>query len=296
MPDNYYNEIKHTLIKNNVTRAVKQYSINRSDLSTYYEVGGLLIAAGKHYGEGIIREYSFKLSNDLNKNYNVSSLKRMRQFYLMIEKGARVGHHLTWSHYRELIPIKDINKINYYIDLCESNPMSRDELKRRINSNEYERLPDRTKNQLITHEEPTAIDLVKDPIIIKHDPNKQIQSEEELHQTILEYLEDFLNELGDDFTFKASEYRITIGDRYNYIDLLLYNIKYRCYVVVELKVTELKAEHMGQIKKYMGYIDTHKKSIDDNKTVGIIICKRNNQYVIDYCSDPRITSREYILI
>jgi predicted nuclease of restriction endonuclease-like (RecB) superfamily len=296
MPDNYYNEIKHTLIKNNVTRAVKQYSINRSDLSTYYEVGRLLIAAGKHYGEGIIREYSFKLSNDLNKNYNVSSLKRMRQFYLMIEKGARVGHHLTWSHYRELIPIKDINKINYYIDLCESNPMSRDELKRRINSNEYERLPDRTKNQLITHEEPTAIDLVKDPIIIKHDPNKQIQSEEELHQTILEYLEDFLNELGDDFTFKASEYRITIGDRYNYIDLLLYNIKYRCYVVVELKVTELKAEHMGQIKKYMGYIDTHKKSIDDNKTVGIIICKRNNQYVIDYCSDPRITSREYILI
>ena len=296
MPDNYYNEIKHTLIKNNVTRAVKQYSINRSDLSTYYEVGRLLSAAGKHYGEGIIREYSFKLSNDLNKNYNVSSLKRMRQFYLMIEKGARVGHHLTWSHYRELIPIKDINKINYYIDLCESNPMSRDELKRRINSNEYERLPDKTKNQLITHEEPTAIDLVKDPIIIKHDPNKQIQSEEELHQTILEYLEDFLNELGDDFTFKASEYRITIGDRYNYIDLLLYNIKYRCYVVVELKVTELKAEHMGQIKKYMGYIDTHKKSIDDNKTVGIIICKRNNQYVIDYCSDPRITSREYILI
>ena len=163
MPDNYYNEIKHTLIKNNVTRAVKQYSINRSDLSTYYEVGRLLIAAGKHYGEGIIREYSFKLSNDLNKNYNVSSLKRMRQFYLMIEKGARVGHHLTWSHYRELIPIKDINKINYYIKLVEDNNLSIRELRARIKSNDYERLPDTVKNKLVIHEEPSVIDLVKNP-------------------------------------------------------------------------------------------------------------------------------------
>lgn len=220
----------------------------------------------------------------------------MRQFYNASQKWQTVSAKLSWSHYCELMWINDDNKINYYINLTIDNNLSVRELRAHIKSNDYERLPDAVKNQLITHEEPTAIDLVKDPIIIKHDPNKQIQSKEELHQTILEYLEDFLNELGDDFTFKASEYRITLGDRYNYIDLLLYNIKYRCYVVVELKVTELKAEHMGQIKKYMGYIDTHKKSIDDNKTVGIIICKRNNQYVIDYCSDPRITSREYILL
>jgi predicted nuclease of restriction endonuclease-like (RecB) superfamily len=222
----------------------------------------------------------------------------MKKFYEIFsdEKLAPVVQHLTWSHCVLLLPLKDVDKILYYAIKVHEKSLSKRQLYDCIKNNEYERLPDKTKNQLITHEEPTAIDLVKDPIIIKHDPNKQIQSEEELHQTILEYLEDFLNELGDDFTFKASEYRITIGDRYNYIDLLLYNIKYRCYVVVELKVTELKAEHMGQIKKYMGYIDTHKKSIDDNKTVGIIICKRNNQYVIDYCSDPRITSREYILI
>ena len=295
MPDNYYNEIKYVLIKNNVTRAVKQYSINRSDLNAYYEVGRLLSEAGKHYGEGIIKEYSKKLTNEFGKGYTISNLKYFRQFYIF-SKSHTVCDLLTWSHYRTLLSLSDDNEIDYYIMISKNQNLSVRQLKERIDSNEYGRLPLKAKKQLIDHEEPTAIDLVKDPIIIKHDPNKQIQSEEELHQTILEYLEDFLNELGDDFTFKASEYRITIGDRYNYIDLLLYNIKYRCYVVVELKVTELKAEHMGQIKKYMGYIDTHKKSIDDNKTVGIIICKRNNQYVIDYCSDPRITSREYILI
>jgi len=295
MQDNYYNEIKHTLIKNNVTRAVKQYSINRSDLNTYYEVGRLLSEAGKHYGEGIIKEYSKRLTNEFGKGYTISNLKYFRQFYIF-SKSHTVCDLLTWSHYRTLLSLSDDNEIDYYIMISKNQNLSVRQLKERIDSNEYGRLPLKAKNQLITHVEPTAIDLVKDPIIIKHDPNKQIQSEEELHQTILEYLEDFLNELGDDFTFKASEYRITIGDRYNYIDLLLYNIKYRCYVVVELKVTELKAEHMGQIKKYMGYIDTHKKSIDDNNTVGIIICKRNNQYVIDYCSDPRITSREYIIL
>ena len=126
-----------------------------------------------------------------------------------------------------LIPLKDINKINYYIKQTHERTLSKRQLKECIRLNEYERLPLKARKQLFTHEELTAIDLVKDPIIIKHDPNKQIQSEEELHQTILEYLEDFLNELGDDFTFKASEYRITLGDRYNYIDLLLYNIKYR---------------------------------------------------------------------
>ena len=295
MPDNYYNEIKHALIKNNVTRAVKQYSINRSDLNTYYEVGRLLSEAGKHYGEGIIKEYSKKLTNEFGKGYTISNLKYFRQFYIF-SKSHTVCDLLTWSHYRTLLSLSDDNEIDYYIMISKNQNLSVRQLKERIDSNEYGRLSLKAKNQLIAHEEPTAIDLVKDPIIIKHDPNKQIRSEEELHQTILEYLEDFLNELGDDFTFKASEYRITLGDRYNYIDLLLYNIKYRCYVVVELKVTELKAEHMGQIKKYMGYIDTHKKSIYDNKTVGIIICKRNNQYVIDYCSDPRITSREYIIL
>ena len=87
----------------------------------------------------------------------------------------------------------------------------------------------------------------------------------------------FLKELGVGFSFIGNEYKIKIGDRYNYIDLLLYNIKFKCYVVIELKVTELKKEHIGQIKAYMNYIDKNMKTIDEDKTVGIIIVKERKQ-------------------
>ena len=93
-----------------------------------------------------------------------------------------------------------------------------------------------------------------------------------------------------------NEYKIKVGDTYNYIDLLLYNIKFKCYVVIELKVTKLKKEHTGQIQTYMNYIDRNVKEVNDNKTVGIIICKKNNEYVIDYCSDNRVIAREYELV
>ena len=102
--------------------------------------------------------------------------------------------------------------------------------------------------------------------------------------------------MGTGFTFIDNEYKIKIGDRYNYIDLLLYNIKYKCYVVVELKVTELKKEHTGQIMTYMNYVDKNIKTIDEYETIGIIICKQDNEYVIKYCSENRIIAREYEFI
>ncbi len=139
-------------------------------------------------------------------------------------------------------------------------------------------------------------DLVKNPIKIRNTSGNNEISEKVLQKLILEDIPAFLDELGNGFTFVRNEYKIKIGDRYNYIDLLLYNIKYKCYVVVELKVTELNSNHTGQIQKYMNYIDKNIKSIDDNKTVGIIICKKENKYVIEYCSDDRIISREYELV
>ncbi len=112
----------------------------------------------------------------------------------------------------------------------------------------------------------------------------------------MEDITGFMNELGDGFSYIASEYKIKLGDRFNYIDLLLYNIKYKCYVVIELKVTELKKEHTGQIMTYMNYVDKNLKTVEENDTVGIIICKKDNKYVIEYCSDKRIIAREYELV
>jgi len=169
------------------------------------------------------------------------------------------------------------------------------ELRRKIKSNEYERLPESTKNNIAKHEETKVTDFIKNPIIIKSNNSNTYISEKILQKLILEDIEHFLEELGNGFTFIKSEYPIKLGDRYNYIDLLLYNIKYKCYVVVELKVTELKKEHTGQIMTYMNYIDNNIKTIEENDTVGIIICKENNEYIIKYCSDKIIISREYKL-
>ena len=295
---NYYNEIKTELINNEITKRVKDYSKNRSDLNTYYNVGKLLSEAGKHYGEGIIKEYSDRLSSELNIKYSVRTLYKIIKYfnYMNKQKVPTVSAKLSWSHYDELLKLTDENIINYYIKISEEQNLSVRELRKKIKSNEYERLDEETKKKLKTKEELKVPDLVKNPIQIKNTSGNNEISEKILQKLILEDIPSFLKELGNGFSFIDSEYKIKIGDRYNYIDLLLYNYEFNCFVVVEPKVTELKKEHIGQIEFYMNYIDKNLKNINQNKTIGIIICKKENRYVIEYCSDDRIISREYELV
>lgn len=293
---NYYEDIKKKLINNEINRKVKTYSINKNDLNVYYNVGKTLNEAGKHYGENIIKEYSKKLTNELGKGYGVSNLRRFRQFYLMIEKGATLSHLLTWSHYIEIIPINNVTTINYYINICIYQNLSVRELRNKIKNKEYERLDEETKNKLINNEKLNIKDNIKNPILIKNIHNYTEITEKILQKLILEDISSFMKELGDSFSFIDNEYKIKIGERYNYIDLLLFNIEFNCYVVVELKVTELKKEHIGQIQVYMNYIDKNLKKINQDKTIGIIICKKENKYVIEYSSDPRIVARTYELL
>lgn len=293
---NYYNEIKEQITNNEIIKRVKDYSKNRSDLNTYYNVGKLLSEAGKYYGEEIIKEYSERLTIDLSTKYDVSYLNKMRKFYGLIEKLATVSPKLSYSHYVELLPYNDINKITYYIKIAEENNLSIRELRTRIKNNEYERLPEETKNKLAAKESPKVKDLIKNPIIIKNNSNYEIISEKILQKLILEDIPSFLKELGNGFTFIENEYKIKLGDKCNYIDLLLYNIKFKCYVVIELKITELKKEHIGQIQTYMNYIDKNIKTIEEAKTIGIIIVKSNDKYIMEYCSDDRIISKEYELV
>ena len=292
---NYYNEIKNELINNEINRKVKNYLINKSDLDTYYNVGKLLLDAGNQYGESIIKEYSLKLTEELGLGYSQRNLRNMRQFYKVSQKWQTLSAKLSWSHYCEILWFDD-NKYQYYVKISELNSLSIRQLRERIKSNEYERLPESTKNKIINQDKSNVVDFVKNPIIIKNNSKYDIFSEKVLQKLILEDIPTFLKELGNGFTFIDNEYKIKIGDRYNYIDLLLYNIKYKCYVVVELKVTELKKEHTGQIMTYMNYIDKNIKTIEENETVGIIICKQDNEYVIKYCSDDRIIAREYELV
>ena len=295
---NYYNEIKNKLIDNEVYSKIKDYSKERHKVITYFEIGKLLNEAGGKYGDNIIDEYSKKLVVDVGKKYNRRTLFRMKQFYTVFsdEKVTTMLTQLTWSHYLLLLSFKDYDEIIYYINIAKDNNLTQRQLQEKIQSNEYKRLPIEVKNKFIKHEKLYVSDLIPNPIKIKNKNNYEVISEKILQKLILEDIPTFLRGLGNGFTFIDNEYKIKLGDRYNYVDLLLYNIKYKCYVVVELKITELKKEHTGQIMTYMNYIDKNIKTIEENDTVGIIICKQDNKYVIKYCSDERIIAREYELV
>ena len=295
---NYYNEIKERLIKSEIYDRAKDYSKDRHKVSVYFEIGKLLSEAGKEYGKNIIKKYSENLMREIGRKYNERTLRRIRQFYDMFanEKWSTMWTKLCWSHYREVLSLKDIDEVKYYLNECENKNLTQRQLHELIKQKPYNRLSIEVKNKLINEEQLKVNDLIPNPIIIKTNSLKEDLTEYALKQLILNNLDDFLTQLGFGFTYVGNEYKLKLGNTYNYIDLLLYNVKYKCYVVVELKVTELKKEHTGQIMTYMNYIDKNIKTIDENDTVGIIICKQDNEYVIKYCSDNRIISRQYELV
>ena len=276
---NYYNEIKKELIDNELNKKVKDYSKNKYEIQKYYNVGKLLLEAGNNYGEGIIKEYSNKLTKDVGKKYSVRYLFDIRRLYLF-SKVHPLDAQLTMSHYRVLFSLNDGNAVNYYIEQVVKRNLSKRELATIIKNKEYERLPEETKSKLTAKRESNIVDFVKNPIQIKNSNNYQIISEKILQKLILEDIPAFLDELGNGFIFIRNEYKIKLGNTYNYIDLLLFNIEYNCYIVIELKVTELKKEHIGQIQIYMKYIDENVKKFNHDKTIGIIICKYENRYII----------------
>ena len=165
-----------------------------------------------------------------------------------------------------------------------------------IQLNYYSRLSNEVKNKLINRQELKVEELVPNPIVFKSSDINQELSEYALKEIILNNIDDFLLQLGIGFAYVGNEFKLKIGERNNYIDLLLFNYEYNCFVVVELKVLELKKEHIGQMQVYMNYIDENYKKVDQNKTIGIIIYKQENKYIIKYCSDDRIIARKYELV
>ena len=300
---NYYNEIKKELTDNEVYKQIKDYSKNRYELERYYNVGKLLVEAQggearAKYGDGLIKEYSQRLALEVGKKYNERTLRKMRQFYILFknEKWSPLATKLSWSHYGELLSIKNKYEIEYYIGICVKYNLSKRELRNRIKSNEYQRLDDISKLKLINNDNSDIGDEIKHPIIIKNIYNTKNITERMLKNLILENIDDFLKELGDGFCYIANEYKIKLGSRYNYMDILLFNIEFNCYVVVELKVTELKKEHIGQIRVYMNYVDQNIKKISHNKTIGIIVARENNKYIIKYCYNDNIYETTYELV
>ena len=203
---NYYNEIKNKIIDNEVYSKIKDYSKERHKVITYFEIGKLLTEAGGKYGDNIIEEYSKKLVIEVGKKYNRSTLFRMKQLYTIFcnEKVAPLVQQLSWSHCLILLPIKNINEINYYINQVSKRNLSKRQLEEIVKNNEYERLPVATRNKLIYKDRVEVKDLVPNPILIKNKNNIEIITEKALHHLILEDIELFMKELGNSFSFIGS--------------------------------------------------------------------------------------------
>ena len=301
---NYYDEIKNILVDNAIGRKVREYKSNQKDLESYYNVGKLLVEAqgGEErakYGDGLIKEYSKRLTSELGKGYSVRSLTNMRTFYIFIQKwqplAAKFKYvNVTWSNICEILYLKDINEIEYYLDLANKLCLTKRELKTKIRSNEYNRLPQETKEKLKNSNEVSSSEKVPSPVILDGLLYKDKLTEKIVQKWIDENPTSFCESLGEGYTYVKCQYKIKIGVNYNYIDVLLFNVMDMNYVVVEIKVTEIKKEHIGQIQTYMNYVDVNLKKEFHNKTTGILLVRENNEWLIKYINGDDVTIRRFI--
>ena len=301
---NYYDEIKNILIDNIIGRKVREYKSNQKDLEGYYNVGKLLIEAQggetrAKYGNQLIKEYSERLTSELGKGYSIQNLKNMRRFYLLFQKRQPLAVqfrsiNITWSNICEILSLKDEKEIEYYLNVSNKFNLTKRELKTKIKLKEYARLDDEVKEKLSKQEVVLIKDTIPNPVILNGLKFNEKLTEKILQKYIDENPVKLCDALGEGYTYVKSQYKIKIGNNYNYIDVLLFNYISNSFVVVELKITELKKEHIGQIQTYMNYIDIELKKDYHNKTNGIILCRQDNKWLIKYINSEEIRIKRFI--
>ena len=293
MTDNYLENIKTEIINGNAKVAAKNYQINNVKLTMNYNIGKELSEAGKHYGEGIVKKYASILTKEFGKGYKTSELYKMQQFYELVQKVGALHRILTWNHYLKLLPLKNLNEINYYISITIRDNLSYRKLTERIKSDEYGRLSTEAKQKLLNEESLTLVQSVPNPIVLIPNKNYEVYTEKILQEIIFENIEDFMHQLGEGYAFIGREYKLNIGDKKNYIDYLFYNVSDNRYCVVEIKSREYRKTDYGQVKTYMNYVDEHLKTIIQNNTIGIIITKSVDRFEAHYVKDNQVTIVEF---
>ena len=293
MKDNYLESIKTEIINGNAKVVAKNYQINNVKLTMNYNIGKQLAEAGKHYGESIVKKYASILTREFGKGYKTEELRKMRAFYELIQKCGPVDRILSWSHYVKLLPLKNVEEINYYIKIIKRDNLSKRALAERIKSNEYGRLSTEAKQKLLNEESLTLVQSVPSPIVLVPNKSYEVYTEKILQEIIYENLDSFMKQLGGGYFYVGREYKLNIGDKKNYIDYLLYNYKMNCFCVIEIKAREYRKTDYGQIKTYMNYVDEHLKTITQNNTIGIIITKSVNNFEAHYVKDNQVTIVEF---
>ena len=296
--EKYYEEIEHLIKKNEISKRVRTIEANNDLVTTYWNVGKLIVEAQggssrAKYGNELIKKWSIKLTELYGKGYNYTNLSRFRKFYLVFPNIAPVAQ-VSWTIIVILLPIKDKNKRNYYINLSIKNNLSKRELINEIKSNSYERLINKPeKIDIITLPKYSITTDMKNPIILEVD--NDIKSEHDLELSILTNLDFFFKQLGEGFAYIGHQYKISDSKNNYYIDILLFNIKLNCYIVVELKLRSLKKEDKAQMEFYMKLVNEQVKEIHHNKTIGIIITKESDTFIINFVKSDDIIPLYYEL-
>ena len=299
--EQYYREIQNLVENYEVNTRVRILQDNRDRLRTNWEIGKIIVEAQKghkraKYGDELIKKWSKRLSELYGNKYGYTNLNNMRQFYLAFPILRSVSEELTWTHYRYLLSIKNENERTYYINQVILNQLSVRELRSLIKSKAYDRLSyaDKENIQLIDSNSTslTIEDMIKDPILIKTEKEIDHLDEKALHQYIISMLETRFLELGVGFALIGHEYKIKIEKRVFKIDLLFFNFKLNAFVVVELKVREYCPKDIGQLQFYVNYIDKNLRE-NHNQTIGLLIVKKKDKYVIEYTTNKDIFITTY---
>ncbi len=289
-------EIKDVIIS---SRQKIAYEVNSTMLYAYWNVGRIIVENEQNgnikaeYGKQILKELSKELKKILGSGFSVSNLQYMRRFYLEYPKQQTLSVKLSWSHYCELLSINNIDERNFYEKECINSNWSVRELKRQLETSLFERLllSEGKKNKEKVYELSkigqtlnTPLDVLKEPYVFEFlgvKENKPIL-EKDLEQKLVKHIEEFLLELGKGFMFVGTQQRITLGNTHYYVDMVFYNKILKCYVLIDLKVGQMKAEYAGQMNMYLNYYNEEINDKDDNKPIGIILCKSKKDIAIDY--------------
>lgn len=266
---NYYKEVESLIKKNEINKGVRALQDNSETLYTYWHVGKLIVEAQggakrAKYGNNLIKEWGKKLSEKYGKGYDYTNLSRMRLLYIAFPIVGSLSQQLTWTHYRYILPIKNANERNYYINQVILNNLSVRDLRCEIKNKSFDRLSykDKTNIEIITESDKLTIeDMLKDPIILKSDIETKELNEAIIHKYVISLLENKFLELGTGFALVGHEYKIIIDNKTYHIDLLFYNYLLNAFVVIEVKTRSLKPQDIGQLEFYVGYVENTRKII-----------------------------------
>ncbi len=289
--------------------------VNQTMVITYFEIGRIIVEEeqkGKeraNYGKYLIKEISRKLTADFGKGFSETNIKQMRQFYLtyVIRQTPSDQFTLSWSHYLKLMRIGDEKERKFYEIESAKNNWSLKELQRQFDSSLYTRLSlSKNKKQILELSTKGQVlekpkDAIKDPYVLEFLglPEQSHYSENELEEKLIDKLEHFLLELGTGFTFVARQQRISFDEKHFKIDLVFYNRILKCFILVDLKIGELKHQDIGQMQMYVNYYDREMRLEGENKTIGIILCQDKNEAVVQYTlpeNNEQIFASKYLTI